>query len=170
MKNMRPYKIFGILLMVLVLGMLTGCGDKKEGPACKDILKSYSEIAEKGTFDSISSYGEKLYDDSFSNLYGITWDMIDDGGICYTEAGGVADEISIFHLKKNEDISLAKEKLNNRIEERKKVFGAYKPEEMEKLENATIMVQGNFIALIVSTDNESVEMQLRKYISDNSDK
>lgn len=163
--------LIGALIFSLLLAGMTACNDKKEADVkCKTILEACSKIAKEATFDTITAYGDELYDNSFNNLYGIQKDMIDDGAISYTESGGVADEISIVHLKKNEDVSIAKEKFQNRIEERKKVFGGYKPKEISKLDEATIMVQGNYVALIISEDNSNFEVEIRKTIGGQEEK
>ena len=91
--------------------------------------------------------------------------MIDDGAVLQTSSGGVADEVSVMHLKKSEDVSIAKSKLEDRITERRQEFSGYKPEEVYKLDNARVVVQGNYVALIVSDDADQVEAALRNAIS-----
>ena len=155
-----------ILAMILAVAMLTGCGGSKDSVKCVDIVKACKEIAAKGTFDEWYSYGEEVYDDNFDNLYGVQYDMIDDGALLQTSAGGVADEISVLHIKKNEDVSIAKTKLQDRITERINEFSGYKPEEVYKLDNAKVMVQGNYVCLIVAEDPDSMETEIRRVISE----
>ena len=109
--------------------------------------------------------GDDEYKDNFEFLYGITWDMIDDGGILYTESGGLADEISIVHLKDQGDISLAKEKFSDRLSDRKNTFSGYKPEEVYKLDNARIIVQGNYVALVIAEDSGAMETMIRDAVT-----
>ena len=159
-----------IVLLILMLSIsvtcLYGCGRDTDRAACRDILNACRDLEGEGSFDTLVSYGEELYDDSFDNLYGIQFKDIDDGAILYVEEGGRADEISIVHMKKNEDVSVARQKLQERIETRRNTFAGYKPEEVYKLDNASVIVQGNYAALIISDDNEGFEAEIRRVISE----
>ena len=155
-----------LLAVIVGIGMFCACGSEKNTDVkCLDIVKACKNAASEGTLDEWYSYGEDLYDDSFDNLYGVQFDMIDDGAVLQTSSGGVADEVSVMHLKKSEDVSIAKSKLEDRITERRQEFSGYKPEEVYKLENARVVVQGNYVALIVSDDADQVEAALRNAIS-----
>lgn len=155
-----------ILVLIFALCIMTGCGGDKSGVSCLDIVKACKAATAEGTLDEYYSYGEELYDDSFGELYGVQFDMIDDGAVLQTAAGGTADEVSVLHLKKNEDVSIAKNKLSDRLSERLEMFAGYKPEEVCKLENARIMIQGNYAALIVSDEAEAIEAEIRRVISE----
>ena len=158
--------VFFMLTLVAALALaLSSCGEKGKEAACRDILNACKDIAPEGSFDTLVSYGEDLYDDSFDNLYGIQFKDVSDGAILYTESGGLADEISIVCMKENGDVQVAKQKLQDRIEERRGAFAGYKPEEVYKLDNASVIVQGNYAALIISDDNEGFEAEIRKVIS-----
>ena len=161
---MKRLIVFFIMFAMLFC-LFTGCGSGKTGASCADILNSVKENAESG-FDTVYTYADEKYQDNFNFMYGIMWDMIDDGGILYTDGGGLADEVSIFHLKEQSDISIAKEKLNDRIAERRNQFAGYKPEEVYKLDNAVIMVQGNYVALIIAEDPAMIEASIRGAISE----
>ena len=160
------------VMMLTAAGLLAGCGSNGSGDQvkCLDIVKACSEAASEGTLDEWYSYGEELYDESFDNLYGVQFDMIDDGALLQTASGGVADEVSVLHLKKSGDVSIAKQKLEDRIAERRNEFNGYKPEEVYKLDNARVIVQGNYAALIIGDDADNVEAALRAAISGEGEK
>ena len=168
MKEKRKTGKTALVLLAVIVGisMYCACGDSgTENVKCLDIVKACKDAASEGTLDEWYSYGEDLYDDSFDNLYGVQFDMIDDGAVLQTSSGGVADEVSVMHMKKSEDVSIAKSKLEDRITERRQEFSGYKPEEVYKLDNARVVVQGNYVALIVSDDADQVEAALRNAIS-----
>ena len=168
MKEKRKTGKTALVLLAAIVGisMFCACGDSgTENVKCLDIVKACKDAASEGTLDEWYSYGEDLYDDSFDNLYGVQFDMIDDGAVLQTSSGGVADEVSVMHMKKSEDVSIAKSKLEDRITERRQEFSGYKPEEVYKLDNARVVVQGNYVALIVSDDADQVEAALRNAIS-----
>ena len=173
MDRERKKKMITTLLMTAMLAatlvIMTGCGSEDSGASCREIIDGCKKIAPEGSFDTLVSYGEDLYEDSFDNLYGIQFKDISDGAILYTESGGLADEISIVCMKDNSDVQVAKQKLQERIEARRKTFSGYKPEEVYKLDNASVIVQGNYAALIISDDNESFESEIRRIISEGAE-
>ena len=97
MDRERKKKMITTLLMTAMLAatlvIMTGCGSEDSGASCREILDGCKKIAPEGSFDTLVSYGEDLYEDSFDNLYGIQFKDISDGAILYTESGGLADEI-----------------------------------------------------------------------------
>lgn len=163
----KPIAVFLLTLMTAAIALcLCGCGKESGVADCRDILDACRKIAPEGSFDTLVCYGEELYDDSFDSLYGIQFKDISDGAILYTEEGGSADEISIVCMKENGDVSVAKQKFQERIEARRGTFSGYKPEEVYKLDNASVIVQGNYAALIISDDNEGFEAEIRRVISE----
>lgn len=158
-----------ILMFSIIAAIFSGCGKDSDYASCRDILDACRAIAGEGSFDTLVCYGEELYDDSFDNLYGIQFKDISDGAILYAEEGGLADEISIVCMKENKDVPVARQKLQDRIEMRRNTFAGYKPEEVYKLDNASVIVQGNYAALIISDDNESFEAEIRRVISDRAE-
>lgn len=159
-------KLVFVLALILAVSVFTACGGNDDNVKCVDIVKACKDITPEGSFDEWYSYGEEAYDESFSNLYGVQYDMIDDGAILQTAAGGVADEISVLHVKKNEDVSIAQSKLSDRITERTSEFNGYKPEEVYKLDNARVIVRGNYVCLIAADDPDSIETEIRRVISE----
>lgn len=120
---------------------------------------------QRGLWMNGTAMGKICMMTALTTLYGVQFDMIDDGAVLQTSSGGVADEVSVMHMKKSEDVSIAKSKLEDRITERRQEFSGYKPEEVYKLDNARVVVQGNYVALIVSDDADQVEAALRNAIS-----
>lgn len=165
----KTIAVFLLTLMTAALALcLCGCGKGSSGADCRDILDACRKIAPEGSFDTLVCYGEELYDESFDSLYGIQFKDISDGAILYSEEGGRADEISIVCMKKNEDVSVAKQKFQDRIENRRNAFQGYKPEEVYKLDNASVIVQGNYVALIISENNDDFETEIRRVISEDA--
>lgn len=156
-----------LIFVFLLLFVTGGCGSNGNSSDLPvgNILENCMGLSDEN-FDTMAVAGDSTYEDSYSNLYGLNRDLIDDGGILYTQEGGLADEISIFHLKDNGNVSLAKDKLNARIDERHNAFSGYKPEETKKLENAIVMVQGDYVALIVADNPEDYEVEIRRTLSE----
>lgn len=84
----------------------------------------------------------------FAILCDISYDKIDEFVYQYASEG-LADEIAIIRLKDTQDMKELKEELEERIESRKTSFQTYNPEEVEKLEQAQVVVKGNYVALLI---------------------
>ena len=154
------------IIFALISTLFTACGSQKSNdPSCADIL---SEIT-KNTEVNVTVYtaGDDTLENNYDNMYAIKRELVDDCGILFPSDRGVADELSLFHMKDSGDVQLAKDKLQDRLDTRKNQFAGYKPEEVYKLDNAVIMSQGNFVALIISDDPAMMESYLRQAISDN---
>ena len=160
--------VFAVLFCMVTVLLFSGCTKDTGSPACRDILYACKNIAPDGSFDTMVSYGEELYEESFDNLYGIQYGDISDGAILYTEEGGLADEISIVRMNDNNDISIARQKMTDRIESRRKTFAGYKPEEVQKLDEASVIVQGNYVVLIISNSNDYFDAEIIRVISENN--
>lgn len=155
-----------LLMLVLSLTVLAGCGaTENNDPSCSDILNDVMSNSEE--FDTLFAAGDETLENNYDSMYAVKRDLVDDCAIIYLEKGGTANELSLLHLKDPGDVQLAKDKLQDRLDTRKNQFAGYKPEEVYKLENAVIMSQGNFVALIVSQDPPMLEASLRQAISDN---
>lgn len=152
-----------VLVIILTVFLACGCG-KSQDTSCREVLNNViKDFPEE--FNTVASFGESLYDDSFDNMYGVEYKMINDGAICYLEEGNTASEVSIMHLKKSEDINIAKQKLGDRVQTRRNAFAGYLPEEVSKIDNYNIIVQGDFVCLIIAEDPAMVESSVRAGIS-----
>ena len=154
------------IIFALLSTLLTACGSQKNNdPSCADILNDVMENTEE--YDTIFVAGDDTLENNYDNMYAIKRDIVDDCWILYLEEGGLANELSLFHMKDSGDVQLAKDKLQDRLATRRNQFAGYKPEEVYKLDNAVVMAQGNFVALIVSEDPSMMESVLRQAITDN---
>ena len=154
------------IIFALLSTLFTACGSQKNNdPSCADILNDVMENTEE--YDTIFVAGDDTLENNYDNMYAIKRDIVDDCGILYLEEGGLANELSLFHMKDSGDVQLAKDKLQDRLATRRNQFAGYKPEEVYKLDNAVVMAQGNFVALIVSEDPSMMESVLRQAITDN---
>lgn len=125
-----------------------------EEPFAKDLAEQLREIA--GEDYSLTSYGERTYTENFQNLYGMELepDLISDGAIAY--ANGSADEISLLYVYDADAVSAVKRLLENRVERRIRDFTGYMPEELPKLEDARIAVNGHYVLLVIGDNAEEI--------------
>ncbi len=84
-------------------------------------------------------------------------------GVVYTSSGAVADEFAAFEAATPEEAEKLAEKLRARVELRKQDFDGYKPEEMPKLEDPVIIVDGCLVGMCTSSDNGAAETVFSHY-------
>ncbi len=84
-------------------------------------------------------------------------------GIVYTGGGGTAEEFAAFEADSPEKAEELAMKLRKRVEKRKGDFEGYKPEEMQKLNNALVTVKGNCAVMCVSDNNDAAQSAIDKY-------
>ena len=75
----------------------------------------------------------------------------------YEGNGGTAEEIVVVKCAASEDVSKVKAGLETRIEEQKECFKDYVPEEMEKLNNAVLITNGDYVILSVSDEPDKAK-------------
>lgn len=130
-------------------------GETQDLKACGEIV---DEILKKVTDthnNTRTVYGEETYDRYFDYLYKADIDKIDDGAFAYASEA-YADEITVVHFKDEADAKAFKSRLSDRIERRKQDFNGYKPEEVNKLDNAQILVEGSYAVMAVADNAEGI--------------
>ena len=68
-------------------------------------------------------------------------------------SGAYPDEIAIFKMKSADDVNAVKAALDKRVESQTTTFKDYTPDEMYKIDGKNIIISGNYIALIICSDN-----------------
>ena len=68
-------------------------------------------------------------------------------------SGAYPDEIAIFCMKDPADTAAVKEMLEKRVEKQTASFKDYTPDEMYKIDGNNVLVNGNYVALIICADN-----------------
>ena len=75
----------------------------------------------------------------------------------YVGTGATAEEISVWQGKDANAAKNIQNAVNTRIENQKKSFVDYNPEEMPKLENPVVVAKGNYVVLCLSSDNDNAK-------------
>lgn len=85
-------------------------------------------------------------------------------GTVYASGGSTAEEFAIFETSSESAAQAIAEKMNGRIESKKVSFESYKPEEMSKLNNAAILVEGNLAMLCISNDSDKAMELMESFV------
>ncbi len=128
--------------------------------SAKDILEQLRKDISEENLDGSAYFGEDVFENNCRKLYGMDIEEFSDGGILYNDGGGMADEISLIRSGSGNA-----DKFSQALEERKQMrldlFQGYAPEEVYKIENALIFTKGDWAALIISDDADSIEEYLK---------
>lgn len=154
-----------LAVSVMLVLLLAGCGSKSEDVRCAEAAKAAVEKLELTDMDTTVSYGEDVYEENFQRLYNFSMDQADDGVIVYASDGGKADEISIIHAADSSEVSGIKKYMEARLEKRLKDFQNYKPKEVSKIENGKVVVQQQYIILVISDKADDIVTALREGLS-----
>lgn len=84
--------------------------------------------------------------------------------VSYQGSGASSEEIVILQVKEKSNINSVKDKINTRLAERKEAFESYLPEEVGKIDNSILRVEGNYIILCVAKDANTVNNVINEYI------
>ena len=164
MKN-SVKRIACLALSALLLAGTFGCASKPaedEGPnvdmaELMDAMVSADPTLPEMVF--VTSEGESAATD-FTYISDLDYKLIDAYFYVYADAG-TAEEIAVIKLKDAGQAAAALESLHRHIEARQGTFREYDPEQIPLTENAVIIREGRYVALIVCEKNGLVQNVFR---------
>lgn len=131
-------------------------------PDTVEILKNVLETVSDNGMDECYGYGDSIFMENFQTLYAIEPgnDAIGDAAIAY--GNGNANEISILYVYDTDKVSAVKYALNERLKNRLRDFEGYMPEEVYKLEAASVKTDGHYVYLVIGDKAEEITEALQK--------
>lgn len=160
MKTKRLLAVVLAAAAIMTAG-LTACGDSSssgsESAASQSAGESSKSAAEVA--DALKSGVE--FKDSLNEpdkniiekLYGLSEDMYKEGKLYIGSGGATAEEIACFTANDADGAAKIKAAYEKRVEDLKKTFENYVPEEMDKLNDPVIVTKGNSVYMCLSNDN-----------------
>lgn len=149
-----------IALIIIVSIFLVINFNNKQNIIEIDIEELGKKISESGVFqDEIAKVDKEIV----YKAYGFDDNLIKEI-VSYQGSGATSEEILILQVNEKENLNEVKERINNRIEERKEIFASYLPKEVYKLENNIFRVYNNYIIMCISNDNEKVDEIINQII------
>lgn len=149
-----------VLASALLVLSLSGCGEEKF-VNFDDIYTSLVNSIESFQTSNMQKQGEKVLE----NYYYIDVNDLEDGQYriyMSDPATGNADEIAMFKVKDKESVVTIRSLIQDRVDDLKIRYKDYKPEEMKKLEDALILDKGNYVFLVVCSDNSKAKSIINK--------
>lgn len=131
--------------------LLAGCSGKTAtSPACAPVVEEI--ISTVGIEDMAVKDGS-----SISSYLDVDMNTVEEFSLYVCGNGGFADEVGMFRMASSEDAQTLKGLIDERIEKRMEVFESYNPDEYDKLKNAAVTVNKNYVFYVVSVDNATAE-------------
>lgn len=150
-----------VLIIAIVIGTVIFLNNKN-----KNIEININELAEKiaksGAFEDelLKVDAEMTMDD-----YGFSKADIKEI-VSYQGSGATSEEIVILQVNDKQSLNSVKEKINQRINERKEAFASYLPKEVFKIENNILKIEGNYVILCISNDSNKVSNVINNHIKE----
>ena len=146
MRTLRS--IFALTLAIALL--LTGCTQRPQTSAKEvDIAKLADDMLASLTIDDDMM---ELNKDTIVNLYEYDAESIDTFKVYASATMSTANEVAVFKAANSEGVEYIEEMLSLRIQTQKFNYENYVPAEMAKIENAQILKNGLYVAMIVNDD------------------
>ena len=149
-----------LLLPVLVCLALCACGEKapaRQALPAPDALTA--ELLGSGAFTEELEAAET---EVSLLLYGLAEE--DAPGLrCCFSSGGTTEELAVFPCADDAAAQTVLDACAARLDLQKRIFSAYAPKEVEKLDHALLLRRDNTVVLCVAADQAKAKAVLDKY-------
>ncbi|NLZ39511.1 MAG: DUF4358 domain-containing protein [Firmicutes bacterium] len=155
-------KNYRLILAFLLIAVILGGCQKNTAGITLDVEECANLLKEAITFsDTLAAVSSEL----ITTIYQIKPEDVVTHKV-YAGTGATAEEIAVFEAVNNEAALRIEEALQRYIAERKAAFADYLPLELPKLEEPFLKVEGNYVVLCISDQNETAAAVLDKLIND----
>ena len=157
-----------LMLAVWMLAACFGCAGDTDEPNIDPEVIGRAMLEVDTTLPDMVARSSKDDDakDSFSFLSDLSYSKVEEYFYAYADAG-TAEEIAVVKLKDKSDAAAMMESLNDHVEARQGTFEEYDPEQVPLTENAVVIREGRYVALIISEKNGLVQNEFRKFFTAN---
>lgn len=142
-----------IALAAVCAFSMAACGGKSGGkePAAADVVQAVAQnLAFRDTMMTVDQ-------DVFYNFYNIDESKVADASMYTSSSRATAEEVTVIRMKDAADIQLAQDAIAERVNDQKRSYENYMPDEMPKLENAAVYTHGSYAILVVADDVSGAE-------------
>ena len=154
-------KIIWLMILTLIAGSLAGCGKGKDDVAVSPDVRTLADRLTAGLEfeDSVSEVSV----DTALRYYGISDDQVQDS-VSYISTGATSEELAVFEAVTDGDAQNILAAMKNRRDSQIQVYLDYKPDEVDRLDNAVLYVHGKFVVYVVSDDSDKAQSIISGYL------
>lgn len=129
--------------------VLLGCGSSS--PVSVDTAALTTSLTSDISYDNELS---ELSEDDITNYV-----TVEDGvkGVMYMSSGSTAEEVAVFTAPDEATASTMKNNVQEFLNDQKTSFEDYIPEEAQRIDDAVLVVKGNYVILCVSGDSDKAQ-------------
>lgn len=144
--------VSALILVSLFAVVLCSCsGGNGKTPATADVATAVNDST---SFSELIA----LTDDNIARrYYGIDLEAIEEYEVLVCSSGALSDEIAVFKMKEKDSVEDMLDVVRDRKQELYDSFVDYVPDEINKIENAVIGSNGNYVYFIVCADRNSAK-------------
>ena len=129
--------------------LLLGCGSSS--PVSGDTAALTTSLTSDISYDNELS---ELSEEDITNYV-----TVEDGvkGVMYMSSGSTAEEVAVFTAPDEATASTMKNNVQEFLNDQKTSFEDYIPEEAQRIDDAVLVVNGNYVILCVSGDSDKAQ-------------
>lgn len=155
-------KFISIAMILVMCASLSACGGDSDSKSSDSKSSSQSSVAAAKTpsekaedllsaveFPSMVSQDMDYVEATF----GITSDLVSEHVVYVCGSAAMPDEFGIFAASSDDAAATIKEKLENRIAYQKETYTTYTPDEVYKLDDSFVEVNGKTVIYAICADN-----------------
>ncbi len=171
-------KIICMLLVSMMVFTMVSCtkdkgntdGGSSSSSSSSQDNSSNVEVSAQGLADKLLK--EIDFKDELDNIdtemalmqYNLTSEEVEEV-VMYLSTGASAEEIAVFKVK-GDNLRKVQSAVEKRISDKKTSFKDYNPDELEKLEDPTMYVNGNYVVLCISDEDDKSRDIIDEYMSE----
>ena len=150
-------RVLCCVILALIMVSVCACGEPKTAPACVEITE---QIRNAAPFQTLTATSEKYI---LRHLL-LDAEQLEDSSLLSDETGATPEMILAVKAASEKELSAVKEAVQEYLDEMLLQYRDYQPDQMPKLENATVRVFGTTVVLIVSPDKVKTDKVLEKLL------
>lgn len=159
----KKFLLFATTLL-FALCLITGCGEKntkesnteESNIVDKTLEEIYTQMIENVELPTMI----RLEDDYITNYYGLELSTFEEYVFAVAEDALLAENIILIKMKDGESNEAVANLLENIVEQKKSEFESYLPEQFKIVEKSEVVINENYIVLIISSQKDMLEEQL----------
>lgn len=154
-------KIIWFIACALIVSSLAGCGKDKDDETVSPDVRTLADMLVAGLEfeDSVSEVSV----DTAIKYYGISDGEVQDS-VSYISTGATSEELSVFEAVTDSDAQNILAAMKSRRDSQIQVYLDYKPDEVNRLDNAVLYAHGRFVVYAVSDDSDKAHSIISGYL------
>lgn len=162
-------KILSFMLIGLLVFSLAGCSEKIPDIAVRDIMtniENESEIAKGLSELDFKKADLQDFEKQMIESFGIDIEDIEEGIMKFPMINLQVDSVILLKVNNEEKLPEVKASLENYVENQRKAFENYMPQNLEVINNHILKEKGKYMILIISNEAEKIDEAFEKAFSE----